>query len=190
MGQYAERGAVVGGVGGALAGAAIGKNNGDTGKGALIGGALGLVTGTLIGDSMDQDRYRQQVVQQQQLVQMSRAVSTYDVVNMCRSGVGDQVIIAHIQTNGVQRRLEVNDIIALHQQGVSQPVINAMQNAAMPSYAPTVVAAPQPATVIVKERYVAPPVYYAAPPHYYYHHHHSARHYPPPGVHWGVTIGR
>ena len=38
---HTERGAVIGGLGGALAGAAIGKHNGETAGGALIGGAVG-----------------------------------------------------------------------------------------------------------------------------------------------------
>ena len=40
---HTERGAVIGGLGGALAGAAIGKHNGETAAGALIGGAVGVV---------------------------------------------------------------------------------------------------------------------------------------------------
>ena len=56
--QQAERGAALGGIGGALAGAAIGKNNGDTAAGALIGGAVGLFTGAAIGNSADERNRR------------------------------------------------------------------------------------------------------------------------------------
>ena len=56
----AEKGAVVGGVGGAALGTLAGGN--DT-RNAIIGGALGAVAGTLIGASADRHgycRYRDQ----------------------------------------------------------------------------------------------------------------------------------
>lgn len=56
----AEKGAVVGGVGGAALGTLAGGN--DT-RNAIIGGALGAVAGTLIGASADRQgycRYRDQ----------------------------------------------------------------------------------------------------------------------------------
>ena len=82
---------------------------------------------------------------------------------MSRSGLSEQLIISHLNTKGVQRRLEVSEIIALHQQGVSDYVISAMQSAPLA----TQVAAPyppqqivtQPSTVIVREQ----PVYYNTP---------------------------
>ncbi len=45
----AAKGAIIGGVGGAVAGAVIGKN----GKGAIIGGAIGAAGGYIIGRSKD-----------------------------------------------------------------------------------------------------------------------------------------
>jgi len=56
----AERGAVVGGVGGAALGTLAGGN--DT-RNAIVGGALGAAAGTLIGASADRQgycRYRDQ----------------------------------------------------------------------------------------------------------------------------------
>jgi hypothetical protein len=56
----AEKGAVVGGVGGAALGTLAGGN--DT-RNAIVGGAVGAVAGTLIGASMDRQgycRYRDQ----------------------------------------------------------------------------------------------------------------------------------
>jgi hypothetical protein len=50
----AEKGAVVGGLGGAAVGTLAGGN--DT-RNALIGGAVGAVAGTLIGASMDRQGY-------------------------------------------------------------------------------------------------------------------------------------
>jgi hypothetical protein len=179
---YTEKGATLGGVAGALAGAAIGKHNQETAVGALIGGAVGVVTGAAIGNAKDSEIRRTQMQQQQMYWQMSRAVSTNDVVAMTRSGLSDHLIISHIQENGVQRRLEVSDVIALHQQGVSEPVINALQRAPLAS----VPAAPRPAPVIVEERYYSPRVYIHQPPYYrypHYHYHHQ------PGISGRVIIG-
>ena len=53
-GNKKEQGAVIGGVGGAVAGAAIGKNN--RAIGALIGGALGAGGGYLIGANLDKNK--------------------------------------------------------------------------------------------------------------------------------------
>src|SRR5438094_2783609 len=50
-GNKKEQGAVIGGVGGAVAGAAIAKNN--RALGALIGGALGAGGGYLVGANLD-----------------------------------------------------------------------------------------------------------------------------------------
>ncbi len=56
-----------------------------------------------------------------------RPVSMTEVINMTRSGVSDTVIASHIQANGVAKQLEVNDVILLSQEGVSDYVITAMQ---------------------------------------------------------------
>lgn len=49
-----EKGAVIGGVTGAAAGAAIGRNNGSTARGAIIGAVVGGSAGAIIGHQMDQ----------------------------------------------------------------------------------------------------------------------------------------
>src|SRR5688572_14687655 len=97
-GQQTEKGAAIGGIGGALAGAAIGKNNGDTAAGALIGGAVGLITGAAIGNSKD-ERDRRAAYQNQQMYLYTRAVSSTDVISMSQNQVGEEVIINHIREN-------------------------------------------------------------------------------------------
>ncbi len=181
---YTEQGAVIGGLGGALAGAAIGKHNGETAAGALLGGAVGLIAGSAIGDAKDREANRQQAYYQQQAYVASRAVSPQQVVTMTQSGVDPQVIITQIRQNGVTYRLQVNDVIALHQQGVHEAVINAMQNAPLA----TAMVAPAPTysrPVVVQEHY-----HYAPPPVYYrtYHHHHGHYHRHRSGSHWGISI--
>jgi outer membrane lipoprotein SlyB len=48
-----QKGAAVGGVGGATLGGIIGHQSGDGVKGAAIGGALGTVAGMVVGEKME-----------------------------------------------------------------------------------------------------------------------------------------
>ncbi len=188
--HHTERGAVLGGLGGALAGAAIGEHDGDAAAGAAIGGVLGLVTGAAIGNSMDHEAARVQAYQQQRAYQLSRAATTADVVTMTRSGLGDHVIINHIQQHGVQRRLEVSEVIQLHQQGVSDAVITAMQRAPLAArVAPPVARYPSP-VIVERHHHVAPPCYYRPPPYGHYGHHRYPHHAPRTSVHWSFGVGR
>jgi Glycine zipper len=84
-------------------------------------------------------------------------VTVDDVLTMSRSGLGDQVIINHIQANGVQRRLQVKDILFMHQQGVSEPVMTAMQAAVVrPTQVRTVNVVPAQTTVVQETVHVNP----------------------------------
>jgi len=60
-----------------------------------------------------------------------RPVTYPEVIQMTRSGVSESVIVGHIQTNGVWARPDVDEVIALSQEGVSDYVIQAMQAAAV-----------------------------------------------------------
>jgi hypothetical protein len=192
---HTDRGAVLGGVTGALAGAGIGKHNDETAAGALIGGAVGLLTGATIGNAMD-DRDRrawasQQYYQQQRAQQYAHTVSTHDVVSMTRNGVGPDVIINQIRQYGVQRSLTVQDVIALHRQGVDESVISAMQQA---GEEPDLV--PVPARPVVRRPVIVEEYHYVEPVPYWHHRHYVPHHFhdcPPryrarPGVSWGVTV--
>lgn len=176
--QYGRDGAVVGGTAGAIIGGIIGHQNDETPEGAIIGGVVGAVAGGLMGKAKDQqvqrERYYQnRIYDQQQQIQayQQRAVRLNDVISMSQSGLGEGVIINHVQTNGMDRKLEVNDIIYLHQQGVSERIITAMQNAPLAGSRAT----PEPIyrtqrvveqpTVIIEERYG---MYPPPPPCYHY----------------------
>jgi uncharacterized protein YcfJ len=188
--NHTQRGAALGGVAGALAGAGIGEHNGDTAAGALIGGALGLVTGAAIGNSMDQEAARARALEQQRLWQLSRGTSLSDVVTMTHNGVGDDVIINQIRQNGVQRRLEVADVISLHQRGVSEAVITEMQRARLASHLPAPPPRYQAAPVIIEEHHYVPArVHYWPHPVRYGHHRHV---YLPrrTGFHWSIGVRR
>lgn len=201
--QGTRNGAVLGGVSGAVIGGIIGKQNDEIPEGALIGGAVGAVAGGLLGHAHDQ---RQRSYQQPQYAppppQYHRHPSNYntyrtvpsrttvvttpgvtvaDVLAMTRNGVGESVIINHIYTKGLQRRIDTNEIISLHQQGVPENVINAMQQAPLrSSYSgtttvtgpqSTTIMTPPGGTVIVQEQYGTPtytaPTYVQPYPTYY-----------------------
>ena len=51
-----ERGALIGGVGGAAVGTAVGSQSGNAGAGAILGGAAGAGAGGLIGNEFDKDK--------------------------------------------------------------------------------------------------------------------------------------
>tara|TARA_R110002049_G_scaffold2750_4_gene22015 strand:- start:208825 stop:209499 length:675 start_codon:yes stop_codon:yes gene_type:complete len=180
-----QRGATLGGLAGAVAGGLIGDNNGEAGAGAVIGGLVGAVTGGVLGDAADKENairnqqyYYQQ--QQQQIAQVQSAVTINDVVNMSRSGLSDQVILNQVHQRGFAQQLRVPDIIGLHQQGVSESVISALQSApaAGQTVARPIVTPVQPPVVyehvttpiIVREHHVVP--HYAPPHHYYRSRHH------------------
>jgi uncharacterized protein YcfJ len=172
------KGAVIGGAAGAAIGGVIGHQKDRTGKGALIGGAVGAIAGAALGNEKDKQVSRQYtygpsyntyhgqpvptrtVYSSQPMYHRSnihtvqRPVSVNDVVNMSRSGVSDQVIVAHIQTNGVLARPATNDIVFMSQQGVSDVVISAIQG---------IHGIPVEAPIYPYSTYPAP-----SQPHYYY----------------------
>jgi len=185
--HHAQRGAALGGIVGAITGGVIGDHNDKAGVGALVGGVLGTVTGAVIGDARDKEEqmarayhYRRAVVQAQQ------AASVADVISMSGSGLSDAVIVNQISQRGVRNRLDVRGIILLHDQGVSDTVIRAMQQAAVGGPA-TYIARPVPAPrpVLVERYYQPAPLYIAPQPRYYryprHHHHHAAS--------WGIALG-
>ena len=162
-----QRGATLGGLAGAVAGGLIGEHNGEAGAGAGIGAVVGAVTGGLLGNAADKDaelarqqhyyhqQQRQAYQQQQQIAQLQAAVTIQDVVTMCRSGLSDQVINNQIRQRGYNGSIAVSDIIALHQQGVSESVITTIQSVAS-----------RPQTVAR----VAPQQTYTRQPHVIEHH--------------------
>ncbi|MCC9641382.1 glycine zipper domain-containing protein [Rhodopirellula sp. JC740] len=178
-----QRGATLGGITGAIAGAIIGDNNNEAGAGAAIGGAVGAVAGGLLGNAKDkelqaqrqyygQPGYAQPATTYPAAPVNSGAVSFNDVVAMCRSGVSESVVLNQIASRGVQRRPVVSDIISLHQQGVSEVVISAMQNApvgdqvvvSQPTVVETPVYVPAPRVhVYPAPVYRSRPVYHAPP---------------------------
>ena len=69
-------------------------------------------------------------------------IAPEDVVEMVRNGLSESLIIDQIEILGIQRRLTVSDVIRLHQQGVSEPILNTMQKMAPVPTAPEVIVEP------------------------------------------------
>lgn len=180
--NYADQGAALGGIAGGLAGAAIGDHNDNALGGALLGGAVGALSGAVIGDSMDAEVARRQAAIEAKMGRrMAGAVTVADVTSMVSAGLSDDLIVNHVYAHGVSAPLTPNDIIRMHDSGVSEKVINAMQQASVSQVAAAPVGYPAP--VIVEEVYMPPPYYYArpywpGPPHCYYRR---------PGVSWGFS---
>jgi hypothetical protein len=176
-----EKGALLGGLGGAGLGAVVGNAVGNTGAGAAIGAGVGALSGAAIGGSLDEIEARNRAEIEARLGRPAPAgaVTIDDVIAMTRAGVPEEVVVTHVQSHGVVAPLRASDLILLQQQGVSPRVVNAMQTPAMP--APAAYAGPPPG-VIVEQPYVVPaPVYWGPPPCYY--------RYPRRGFSWGVAVG-
>jgi outer membrane lipoprotein SlyB len=151
--NYAQRGALLGGVTGTALGAAIGEANDAPLAGAAVGAIAGSLTGAAIGDGVDQDVAMQQTYLAAQQQRSAQAVSAAQLIQMSQSGLGDAVIITHIQNHGVQFTPTANDLISLKSQGVSDGVLNAVQaQASRPQPMPVAPARP----VIVEEHYYNP----------------------------------
>lgn len=189
-----QRGATFGGITGAIAGAIIGENNNEAGAGAAIGGAIGAVAGGILGNANDKDaamRQRYYYQNQQQVAspvyaapQPIGAVSYNDVIAMSRSGVGESVILNQIHTRGVQRQPVVSDIISLHQQGVSETVIAAMQQAPTGSQLATAPIHTPRTTIVEHPVIVQPRIQTYGLPVYTGHSHHGPVHRARPSYHF------
>lgn len=183
--SYAERGATLGALTGALSGAAIGEHNGDAVGGAILGTAVGALAGTVVGDTIDYEAARSaEIIEQRMGRQLAGAVSMQDVISMSEAGLSENVISTHIRANGVASPLSPVDLITLRNAGVSDAVVQTMQQTPPPSSQPVVPAVVrQSGPVIIEEHhYVAPPF----PFHGHHHRGHGPRHR---GVHWGVSFG-
>ncbi len=181
--SHADRGAAIGGLGGAGIGALIGEGSGHAGEGALIGGALGALGGSMVGEQKD---VRDAQARAQYARQNSGAVTSADVVTMVQNGVSEEVIANHIRANGVAQRLTPGDLITLRNQAVSDYLINTMQTSPAGGVAPAAAVTPvygPPGAVFVEEAY-GPPVYYAPPRRY----RHCAPGYCPPRAGWSVGV--
>jgi hypothetical protein len=188
---YADRGALVGGLGGAGVGALIGDAVGETAGGAAIGAGIGALTGGAIGGALDdiEARNRAQIAAQLGRPVAQGQATVGEVVAMTRAGVDPRLIANYVNNSGMIEPVTAQDVIYLTQQGVSPEVIQTMQ-APRPAIAggpaPTAVIAPPPGPIIMEEYPYGPP--YCYPPPHFYHYHHRHRHHHGPHVGWGISF--
>lgn len=196
----ADQGALFGGLTGAGVGALVGEAVDNPLAGAAIGGAVGTLTGAVVGGQLDEieARNRAEIAARLGRPAPMGAATIPDVIAMTQAGVNEDVIITHIQNNGVAQTLTANDLIYLQNQAVSPRVIQAMQHPpARPAVAQTtVIHEPAPPPVIVQEHYVVdpwgpPPFYHYPPPPWrpHWRHRHRHHHHPHgPRVGFGVSF--
>ncbi len=128
-----QKGAAIGGGLGAVTGAIIGKQSGNAGLGAVIGGATGALAGGVIGNAEDKEEERNEAVQaaaheRSARIRDARAITNRDVADMAAGGLSDNIICNEIHTRGGRFNTSPQAIIELQHAGVSERVIQEMQN--------------------------------------------------------------
>ena len=187
--NYAQRGAAVGGLGGAGLGAVIGELAADEPlAGAAIGSAIGALTGVSVGSGLDEVDSMNRARVAQATYNQARIGATLDeVVSMSEAGLSDQIISRHIRNEGFAGQLDAADLISLRRQGVSDSVIADLQQ--LGSQPPVRVARAErivPSPVFVEERYHSVPVPVFGPR---YHRGPVCLPHHRPDFHWGIAIG-
>ncbi|QDU90648.1 hypothetical protein Pla175_40570 [Pirellulimonas nuda] len=173
-----DRLAGAGGLLGAGAGALIGSQSGNPAAGAIIGAGVGALTGSVVGGSIDEAAARNRAqIEAAYGRQVPAGTATPDqVVALSRAGVSPALIVDYVRTSGVDHPATVQEVIALHQQGVPSEVIQAMQSPPPAPSAPPIVIEEQPLGY-------GPPVFYPPGP--------PCGFYGPrcgPRVGWGISI--
>ena len=124
-------GALAGGAIGAGTGAIIGSATRHAGEGALIGGAIGALSGALIGNSADEaqrERIREENPQTLTRIEQGQPLTLADIKALSKAGVSEEVILSQIRNSRTVYRLSANEIIELHDAGISNRVIDFMIN--------------------------------------------------------------
>jgi uncharacterized protein YcfJ len=127
----APEGAIIGGVVGAAAGGIIGHQSHSAGEGVAIGAAAGALTGALIGAQIARPGQKEQAQGSQpaaaQAAPSPNQMTLQQIADLSKQGVNESVIIDKIRLTNSKFNLTANDIDYLKNQGVSQKVIDAMQ---------------------------------------------------------------
>lgn len=122
----AVEGAVIGGLVGATAGGVIGHQSHHGAEGAGIGAAVGALTGAIVGSQIEKPGQSTQPTPATQNVNPNQ-MTIQQIVDFTKQGINEDVIIDKIRLSNSKFKLNAEDISYLKQQGVSQKVIDAMQ---------------------------------------------------------------
>jgi hypothetical protein len=182
---YRDQLALFGGLTGAGVGAVLGEEGGNALAGAAIGSAVGTVSGATVGQALDEVDARNRALIEAKLGRSLAGTASHDdIIAMAQAGLGDDVIITHIQTHGMVAPPSANDLIRLKNSGVSDPVLHAMQTRTVPAE-PVAVPVAAPPVVVERHVYEAPwPPYWRAHPHP--HRPCGPRH----GFRWGFSFSK
>ena len=104
-------------------GAVVGEHNDNPTAGAVIGAAVGSTAGAVVGSGIDQRQAERSLAD----ADAGDPLLISDVVTLSVAGLSDEVIINHIQSQGFAGQLTAADLISLKQQGISDRVIEALQ---------------------------------------------------------------
>jgi Glycine zipper len=186
-------GTFLGGALGAITGAAVAGRK-DRGAGALIGAGVGAVTGNLLGRSKDNADAQRAAIGAANVGRLNQqaaatAVTDYDVIQMTRAGISEDVIISTMRSRGTRIDLSPQALIALRQQGVSDRVVIAAQQMGGGS---GYVAGTAPLGPTVVSEVPPPPAVIVAPawrPYYFDYHYHRPYYCRPYHSHSHLTIG-
>jgi hypothetical protein len=112
------------------------------------------VAGNVVGTAVDQKQAKDRA---QIAAQLGRPVARGsanpgEVIAMTRAGVAPELIVNYIHSSGMVQPITAQDVIYLHQQGVPDEVIQAMQAPpGPPAPVAAVPVAPAPSPVVVEE---------------------------------------
>ena len=183
MGPNQQRDTAIGALTGSMVGAAIGDSRGQAAQGALVGAMAGGLTGNAVGSATDREIDRARGMQQLAFDEFRRGTLSFQqIVDLHVSGVGPEVIVRQVQTQGLLKSPTADDLIFLQSHGVSDQVLLACQSVIpLADNLPWRSASVSPeANLVYPVIAPCPPVYFA-PPYRPMHRRHSGR----VGVHIG-----
>ncbi len=124
-------GAGIGGVLGGAVGTILGYQSGHPMQGLAIGAAAGAAGGGLIGAQIKKPQPQEGT--DAGTPAASAPLNMQDVINMAKEKVSDADIVSKIQATNSKFYLMTSDLDYLHNQGVSQRVVDAMQATTKPA---------------------------------------------------------
>jgi len=120
-------GAALGGLAGATIGGIVGHQSGHGVEGALAAGAVGAAAGGVIGAQMEKPNSRSTATTAN-TISGSSNIGVQQVVDWTKQGLTGDEIISRINNSNTSFYLTSDDIRYLRREGVSERVIETMQN--------------------------------------------------------------
>ncbi|MDA7951269.1 MAG: glycine zipper family protein [Pirellulaceae bacterium] len=152
--NYADRGALTGALVGSGLGAAIGDKNDEELEGAAVGAIVGAFAGSAIGESIDHEQAIARSQYEHQLAQKNLHRATFEeIIAMNKEGLSEEVIIGHVEQNGLAKRPTSYDLMNLKKQGVNDRILLALQNQSFAPVEPVSPVGPGNQTIVEEYHY-------------------------------------